>query len=83
MNARLRQGLDRMRRRALSPVLIELEDIDGRLNSRLDHLEIIIQTLQARVGTLSEEAITLTESQVKLAHRVDQIEQSLGGAGDR
>jgi hypothetical protein len=80
--ARLRGALIGLRFRALGPVLSGQEDIRSRLESlsrRLDDIETLLQTTEARTSTVTEKAAEVSESQVRTARRVAEIERILGG----
>lgn len=89
MKALSRRLLVRARSWILGPVLGRLEAMEASMGGRLDELtkrvdemDAVVQMLEARAATGAERSITQSESQARLARRIQEIERRMAGSED-
>jgi hypothetical protein len=87
VKALARRLLIRTRGWALGPVLGRLEAMEASMGGRLDELtkrvdemDAVVQMLEARAATGAERSVTQSESQARLARRIQEIERRMAGS---
>ena len=89
MRQRSREIVMGWRRRLFTPILARFDLLDGRLDSienrleklgrHLGDIEALTQADGTRESTLAERTVALSESDARIAKRIDEIERILGG----
>lgn len=89
MRSLVRRILVRARTWTLGPVLGRLEAMEASMGGRLeelakrvDEMDAVVQMLEARAATGAERSVSQSESQARLARRIEEIERRLAGSRD-